>query len=88
MKYEYLTPKAIAVLVDLLDRGGETIGFRDMSQRLDINYHALKTVLMHLEYNGLITKDSGPNNIMIIKLTEKGEKAAKLLKELIKILEE
>jgi len=87
MKYDYLTPKTIAVLVDLINRDGEVIGFREMSQRLNINYHALKTVLMHLEYNGLIIRDSGPNNIMIIRLTDKGRKVAKILKDLVEILE-
>ena len=87
MKYDYLTPKAIAVLIDILDQGGEVVGFRDMSQRLNINYHALKTVLMHLEYNDLITRDSGPNNIMIIRLTPKGRKAAEILKQLLEVLE-
>jgi len=88
MKYRYLTPQTISVLIDLYENGGKAMGFREMSQRLDISYHSLKTILIHLEYNSLITRDVGPNNIMIIKLTDKGVKAAKILKELIKVLEE
>jgi DNA-binding MarR family transcriptional regulator len=87
-RYSYLKPITIAVLIYIYDNGGETVGFRDLVQKLNSNNQAIKETIMHLTYNGLITKDTGPNNVMIIRLTEKGEQAAKILKELIKILEE
>lgn len=87
-KYAYMKPLTIATLIYAYDNGGQIIGFRELVQKLDSNNQAIKETLMHLEYNGLITRDSGPNNIMIIKLTKKGENVAKLLKELVKILEE
>lgn len=87
-KYNYMKPLTIATLIYAYDNNGQVIGFRELVQKLDSNNQAIRETLMYLEYNRLITRDSGPNNIMIIKLTDKGVKATKLLKQLIKILEE
>ena len=85
---EFITPRNIRVLLYIYDQGGEVIGFRDMAMKFKTGYGALSSALKELQFLKLVTKDHGPNNISIYRLTEKGEKAAKILKELIKILEE
>ena len=87
-RFSFLNAKTIAVIVEIYESGGEVIGFRSLSQKLRISYHSLKEILMHLEYNNIITRTSGPNNIMIIKLTEKGKEIAAILKQLIKTLDQ
>ncbi len=86
-KYSYLDAKAMAVIVEIYSSGGEIVGFRSLSQKLQISYHSLKEILMHLEYNGIIRRDSGPNNIMIIRLTDKGKDLARLILQLIDVLD-
>ena len=87
-RYSFLKPITIAVLIYLYDNGGHTIGFRDLVQKLDSNNQAIKEAIMHLQYNGLITKETGKNNIMILKLTPKGSQIAKHLKAAIDMLGE
>ncbi len=86
-RFSFLNAKTIAVIIEIYESGGEVIGFRSLSQKLRISYHSLKEILMHLEYNGIIRRDSGPNNIMIIRLTDKGKELAKAIIRLIEILE-
>lgn len=77
----------LRVLEYIYDNGGKIIGFRDTAANLHISYQTLKSALKDLEYTGLIERKVGPNNIMIIRLTEKGRKAAELLKRLVEVLE-
>jgi len=83
----YITPKHIKILVYILDNGGEVIGFRDMAMRFKIGYGSLSSALKELQFLNLITKDHGPNNVSIYRLTPKGRRAAEILKQLIEILE-
>ena len=83
-----ITPRNIEILLYIYDQGGEVVGFRDMSQTLRKGYGTLRDALKDLEYNGLIEKDVVRGVVGKYRLTEKGEKAAKILKELIRILEE
>jgi len=64
------------------------MGFNNLVQAVGSNIETMYKVIYHLMYNGFITKKSGPNNIMILELTEKGVKIARLLKELAEALDE
>ena len=79
--------KTLKLLKYIDDKGGEIIGFREAAHELHVGYHTLKTSIKDLVYLGLIEKKSGPNNIMILKLTSKGRRVAGILRELLEALE-
>jgi len=84
---ETIDIRTLRLLNYIYEKGGEIIGFRDVATELHMGYHTLKAAIKDLIYLGLIDKQVGPNNIMIIKLTDKGRKASEILKKLIKLLE-
>ena len=85
---EFLNSRNARILLYIYENGGEVIGFRDLSIKMRMGYHTLKDGLRDLRYFDLLTKEVGPNNVSIYRLTDKGKKAAELLKQLIDVLEE
>ena len=87
-KIRIITPRNIEVLLFIYDNGGEVIGFREMSQTLRKGYGTIRDALKDLEYNGLIEKDVVRGVVGKYRLTPKGKKAAEIIKDLVRVLEE
>ena len=81
-----LVVRQAEALVKLYDSGGE-LPSAELSRELRLSPQRIPAITRALQERGLVTRERRRHHVMI-KLTEKGKRAAPLLAQLLKLLAE